>query len=369
MRNVRVCHVTSSHETNDVRIFQKECLSLASAGYDVYLIGPGESRKEGDVTIVGTKYRGQSRIKRFLIQPCIAYHRARKLKCDIYHLHDPELVPYIPFFKKIGKVIFDSHEDILGDDYNREWIWKPIQKYIATIMTAFLRIYLKRADVLISVSPQIVKRLKNVNPNVYMVTNYPCYIEKPNYISEKKKYDLCFTGTISDMYNIEKVLGILDNISDINFVLCGPINDEYLQRLKKHKSWSQVDYKGLVSHEEVEKIQGMSKIGLAVFNKWSGTGWDYGSLGVIKLFEYLMAGLPVVCTDFILWKNIMSQYNCGICVNPESEVEIENAILELLGDDAKRKQMGELGQEAIKNDYNWRNQAQILVSIYNNMIG
>ena len=49
----RVCHLTSVHSSDDTRVFHKECVSLARAGYDVTLVAPGESREEQGVHIVG----------------------------------------------------------------------------------------------------------------------------------------------------------------------------------------------------------------------------------------------------------------------------------------------------------------------------
>lgn len=369
MENVKVCHVTSSHDTNDVRIFKKECVSLASHGFDVYLVGPGESRIDNGVNVYGTKYMPEARIGRFLIQPWKVYREARDLKCDIYHLHDPELVPYIPFFKKRGKVIFDSHENILGDDYDREWIWKPIQKVVAILLNAFFKCNLKKVDSVISVSPHIVENLKLVNDSVYMVTNYPENNSAIEFTNADKKYDLCFTGAINDMWNIEKVFDILDDIPNVTFVLCGPASREYIERLKKHESWKRVDYRGVVSHQEAKKIQNISRIGLAIASKYSGTNWGYGTLGNTKLFEYMLAGLPAICTDFALWNYIISKHPCGICVNPDNKNEIKKTILDLLESNDRRKSMSKVGKKAAESEYNWETQAQILFEIYNNILG
>ena len=41
---IKVCHMTSAHQPGDTRIFQKECVSLAKAGYQVFLVQRGELR-------------------------------------------------------------------------------------------------------------------------------------------------------------------------------------------------------------------------------------------------------------------------------------------------------------------------------------
>ena len=108
----RVCHLTSVHSSDDTRVFHKECVSLARAGYDVTLVAPGESREELGVHIVGVGEKPVGTLNR-LTSPFAkhAYEAALALDCELYHLHDPELLPYALKLKRHGKtVIFDSHE-------------------------------------------------------------------------------------------------------------------------------------------------------------------------------------------------------------------------------------------------------------------
>ena len=108
----RVCHLTSVHSSDDTRVFHKECVSLARAGYDVTLVAPGESREELGVHIVGVGEKPVGTLNR-LTSPFVkyAYEAALALDCELYHLHDPELLPYALKLKRHGKtVIFDSHE-------------------------------------------------------------------------------------------------------------------------------------------------------------------------------------------------------------------------------------------------------------------
>ena len=108
---IRVCHRTSAHDEEDIRMFHKECVSLARAGYEVYLVERGESREKNGVHIVGVGDLPRSRRKRMTESVRRVYEAARALDADIYHLHDPELISCGLKLKKAGKkVIFDSTE-------------------------------------------------------------------------------------------------------------------------------------------------------------------------------------------------------------------------------------------------------------------
>ena len=110
---VKICHVTSVHRTNDVRILRKECTSLAkNKAYEVYLVGQGDSYTYKNVNIIGVGMQPNSRFKRVSEFAKKVVDEALKIDADIYHLHDPELLSYLKRIKKSGaKIIFDSHEN------------------------------------------------------------------------------------------------------------------------------------------------------------------------------------------------------------------------------------------------------------------
>ena len=113
--SVKICHVTSAHNTNDVRILKKECMSLAKQDkYRVFIVGPGRDLKYEKVNIIGAGSLPNRRIQRMVRFSKIVISSALKIDADIYHLHDPELLRFAIKLKKLGKkVIFDSHENIL----------------------------------------------------------------------------------------------------------------------------------------------------------------------------------------------------------------------------------------------------------------
>lgn len=173
---IRICHVTSVHPATDVRIFWKECLSL-SKRYDVSLIAPNtDDRDEQGVHIYGVELS----TGRFSRQKCLnrVLDKMIEVDADVYHFHDPELMRLGVKMKNRGKkVIFDSHEDVPMQILCKEYIPKITKKPISMVYSWYERNLLKQYDALISVTPSIVERLEKINPNTFMVTNYPVLTE------------------------------------------------------------------------------------------------------------------------------------------------------------------------------------------------
>ena len=113
---MRVCHVTSIHQRYDTRIFQKECISLYKAGYEVFLLVNDENDSEvkNGVQIISTGETFKNRIDRFINLKQIMFSALMEIAAEIYHFHDPDLLPIALLLKKKRKdikIVFDSHED------------------------------------------------------------------------------------------------------------------------------------------------------------------------------------------------------------------------------------------------------------------
>ncbi|MFP3471738.1 glycosyltransferase, partial [Micrococcus sp. SIMBA_144] len=65
------------------------------------------------------------------------------------------------------------------------------------------------------------------------------------------------------------------------------------------------------------------------------------------MFEYMSAGIPVIASNFPLWKEIVETNECGICVDPLNIEEVSNAMIWLKENPERAKQMGENGRRAI----------------------
>ena len=104
---IKICHLTSVHDSTDVRVFRKECSSLAKK-YDVYLVAKGQSREENNVKIIGIGDAPDSRLKRITRFTKAVYQKGLSLDCDIYQIHDPELLPVALKLKRKGKAVISE---------------------------------------------------------------------------------------------------------------------------------------------------------------------------------------------------------------------------------------------------------------------
>ena len=91
---------------------------------------------------------------------------------------------------------------------------------------------------------------------------------------------------------------------------------------------------------------------------------DIGTLGNTKLFEFMEAKLPVICSNYLLWKEIIDKYECGLYVDPNNVDEIRNAIEFIINNPEKAQKMGENGRQAVLNEFNWDTQEKVLIELY-----
>src|SRR5215469_2066667 len=122
----KVVHMTSVHNALDNRIFRKECRSLAHAGFSVTAIAPSENDAVVDGVTIRAVPREPSRFARMTRTVWNIYREAIRQNADLYHFHDPELIPVGLLLRCARKsVIYDLHEDcprdILAKDYLPSW--------------------------------------------------------------------------------------------------------------------------------------------------------------------------------------------------------------------------------------------------------
>lgn len=358
----KICHITTVHPRFDVRIFYKECRSLADNGFNVKLIvadGLGDELVDRiDVLDIG---KCKSRLKRVLFKSFQAFSKAKSIKAQIYQFHDPELI-FIGFLLRLSgkKVIYDVHENVPDQILTKPYFNSFTKKVFAKLFQITENILSKTYTGIITATPAIKDRFIAINKHTIDIKNYPELDEiRANNWENKTGNKVCYVG------GIFKERGILENIKatsdSIKLLLAGNIPTEtFRQELENLPEWKNVHYFGYVNRQEINKILDASKIGLLTLHPYPG----YKVSLPIKLFEYMAAGIPVIASDFDLWKDIIEENHCGICVDPLNVSEIQKAIKFLFDNEIKARQMGKNGRNLVIEKYNWKIEEKKLFQFY-----
>ncbi len=362
----KICHISTVHPRNDVRIFYKECTSL-SKNYEVHLIvsdGLGDEIKN-KVTIHDTGLRQQSRIKRAKIDSKKALAKALELDCELYHFHDPELMSIgAQLVKHKKKVIYDVHEDIPRQILAKPYIHKYLKPILSKVIEYKENTNAKKYSAVLTSTPFIKNRFININKNTIDINNFPIIEDFDSIEISNQKNQLCYVGGLSEnrgTYTLVKSMKTVDS----KLVLAGNFeSQELLNKCKQEKEWEKVEFKGYVDRKEISKILGESKIGMVNLKPII----NYVDALPVKMFEYMIAGIPVVTSNFPLWKDIVETNQCGICIDPNNVDKIAEAINYLLNNPDIAKEMGENGQKAVLEKYNWNIEEQKLFKVYKDVL-
>lgn len=367
----KVCHMTSVHAPEDTRIFYKECVSLANAGYEVYLVECGDSYEKNNVHIVGIGEATGGRLKRMTEFSRKVYENALSLDADIYHFHDPELLPYALKLKKKGKkVIFDSHEKYTEQLKHKSYLPGWITRSIALGYGFYERFVLKRIDAVIFPCTMFGKNpFENQCKRAAIISNAAIlgeFFDLYDPCCPKNEKQVCYVGGLSEDRGITYNM-LAASKAGASLALAGEFSPEsYGQELAAMAEYSCVDYRGSLNRKEVQALLAQSRIGLCTLLD-SGQYLKIDTFG-IKVFEYMSMALPVILSHSPYNDRMVEQYRFGICVDPENADEIAEAIRFLLDNPDQAKQMGENGRRAVKEVFNWGVEEKKLFALYEDIL-
>ena len=129
--------------------------------------------------------------------------------------------------------------------------------------------------------------------------------------------------------------------------------------------WSKVRFHGWSSRTEVANILGDVRAGLVVLHPLK----NYIDSFPTKMFEYMAIGLPVIASDFPLWRRIISDVNCGLFVDPQNPEAIAKAMQWILDHPQEAEDMGRRGRKAVEEVYNWKSESVKLANLYESLLG
>ncbi len=374
MQIIKVCHLTTAHEPFDDRIYHKQCKSLLKEGYDVAVIAQNDKdQMVNGIKVIALK-KVKNRIHRMLGLTVQTLFKSLHQKADIYHFHDPELLPIGIILKLFSgnKIIYDVHED-----YSKQILYKShFPKIIRSSISLLIRMteYLssKLFDGIITATDDILRKF-SYHKRAVSIKNYPILsyftgiINKDNREHCKSKvFNLVYVGNISKERGIIEMIRALEYINQpIKLSLYGNYDsNSYESELCNLKGYEKVEFLGWIQHEKITELLSGYDSGIVCLHPIP----NYITALPIKLFEYMAAGLPVVASNFPLLREIVEENKCGVCVDPLNPEEIAGAIEYFMDYPEERKKMGEIGRKTVLEKYNWEKENKKLSQLYREIL-
>lgn len=338
---------------------------MAKRGYGIRLLvsdGKPSSYRNG-VEIVSVGYSSSFLHRFFITHPRILISVLRS-DHTICHIHDPELIVLGLLLKIAGRtVVYDIHENTkwqLEAGARKSFLRQVVRPFVYDELE---KIAAKFIDGLVASGPNIYKRFKGSKCPVVMVRNFPTDI----YLRSESVPDgnnLVYVGLISEERGIMEILDVLQHVPN-GLILAGDFHTEEIERrVKGHVAWKKVAYHGVIDMDQIPDILAQASIGLCTLHHTDNHINTYA----IKMFEYMAVGLPIIVSDFPLWRVIVKKYDCGFVVDPLDTRETINAIEWINKNPDQALAMGGRGKVAIQKEFKWSTEVDSLDTFYRSLV-
>ncbi len=367
--NNRIVHVTSVHPSGDARVLHKQCCSIASAGYDVHLVVAGEEDREYCGVKIHSVSKPSNRLFRAIVTTVQVAKKAVSLKPSIIQFHDPELIPVMLLLRAMRyKIVYDIHEDYVTSISQKEYLLRPLAIVAGKIFGAFEQLASRAFKCLLA-----EKYYSERFPKGIHVLNYPLREilpadDKQNIIPDSIR--VLYTGFHYLDRGGHNHANIVNMIPDAEVYMVGRCSRSWAEHLYEivYDNKERLHLTGVGHHVPFTEIMdryisGNWTAGLAVFPPKE----HHKRKELTKFYEYMAAGIPVICSNFPVWKNLIEGIGAGITVDPKDPDELADAINYLHENPELAAEMGRKGRQAVMDKYLWEFEAEKLLEVYKNM--
>lgn len=305
------------------------------------------------------------RLARMTCQAWRAWRMAVYEDADLYHFHDPELIPAGVALRLRGKpVIYDVHESVSKQILSKRWIPKVLRRITAGLYRLVEKSMGPTMTAIVAATPGVASYFSDKKTTV--IQNFPSISDLRSDDSmtanDREPFAIYVGGITAGRGAREMVqaMALLPESCELRLEMGGPVIPPALQdELLALRGANHTTMLGMLTQGQVaEKLSGAS-IGLCVLHPAPNYMDSYPT----KLFEYMAAGLPVVASNFPFWRQFVEGVGSGVMVDPLNPQSIADGILEIINDPARAREMGAAGERAVREHYNWDAEAVKLIRL------
>ena len=341
------------------------CSSLAAAGYDIRLIGrklnssmplTPQSFKQKRINCLfekGKLFYAEYNIRLFF------YLLFKRMDCIGAIDLDTILPCYFISRIKNTKRVYDAHELFceMKEIVTRPLIykiWKRIERYT---VPKFSQGY--------TVNQPIADEFTKMYGVHYVVIRNIALL-KEIVPAEKKEKFMLYQGAVNEGRSFETLIPAFKNIN-CKLIICGDGN--FMQQAKQlvaaNNLEDKVIFKGKIKPDELAVITQQAYIGITLFDD-KGLS-NYYSLAN-RFFDYLHAGIPQLCVNYPLYKEINNQLPIAVLIDDIDSKNIATQLNNLLVNEVL---YNELQQNCLKlrQTLNWQQEEIKLIQFYKKLIG
>ena len=375
-----ICHITTAHLPNDTRIFRRECVSLARSGYRVSLIARHDKEAVSDgVECIPLPKKNRKRLARILFDTRMAARIGLSLQADLYHFHDPELVPAMRWLSRrtLAPVVWDVHEyyfESIG--FNNSLRWRPLSRLAAH---CFSRLELASCRRLfggvVTISETMARRYQQCGKPVAVVGNYPDLNQLPQPRSTKAQRPLLVSmgaqfGPKGAFQIADAYRKVRERI-DCDLAFWGTFHPPVLKDELKHRT--QPDRKGqreaivegpVPWHRLMAELLPQAWLGFVLFDL-ENPNYRLGLPN--RLFEMWAVGVPAIVTDNTEVARLVRQHDAGVAVPDNRPDTLADAAAALLRDPSRLAVMSHNARRAVETTYNWAPSFDHLLALYRDL--
>jgi glycosyltransferase involved in cell wall biosynthesis len=298
---------------------------------------------------------------------------------DIILCSHPFMLPFCVFVGSDKNIVYDCREMY---SVKVSQSFPPVIDSVIAKSFIFTELILCRyVDYITTVDSRnavVADKYRRVTDSVEVIYNVPKIQGNDELDSEiecidEDDYIITYVGGLTKNKGVIKAIQTMDLVQDkhSNLYLIGHFVDsrENTINLVKEKGLEdQVHFTGRLEHSEMMGFLEKTDIALALYQpteyyqKYSSTGTGR------KFFNYMEAGVPILAPRFAEIGKVVQTENCGILVDSTDPNSILKGVDKLINNPNVRKEMGRRGKESVESKYNWGNEKEKLIKVYNKLV-